>query len=77
MALIEQLPLEIDALSLLSEALNFDFATKGMDEPFTDAELAGIVRAAGDPRPRGEGQRQAEPDGARLHGRAAAAARRR
>jgi alkanesulfonate monooxygenase SsuD/methylene tetrahydromethanopterin reductase-like flavin-dependent oxidoreductase (luciferase family) len=41
-ALIERLPLEIDALSLLSEALNFDFASKGMDEPFTDEELAGI-----------------------------------
>jgi FMN-dependent oxidoreductase (nitrilotriacetate monooxygenase family) len=37
---IEKLPLEIDALSLLSEALNFDFATKGMDEPFRDDELA-------------------------------------
>ena len=37
---IDRLPLEIDALSLLSEALNFDFARKGMDEPFTDAELA-------------------------------------
>jgi FMN-dependent oxidoreductase (nitrilotriacetate monooxygenase family) len=36
---IEKLPLEIDALSLLSEALNFDFAKKGMDEPFTAAEL--------------------------------------
>ena len=36
---IIKLPLEIDALSLLSEALNFDFAKKGMDEPFTDAEL--------------------------------------
>ena len=33
---ISNLPLEIDALSLLSEALNFDFATKGMDEAFTD-----------------------------------------
>ena len=41
-ALIEKLPLEIDALSLLSEALNFDFASKGMDEPFTDEEMAGI-----------------------------------
>src|SRR3712207_1181681 len=41
-AIIEKLPLEIDALSLLSEALNFDFASKGMDEPFTDEELAGI-----------------------------------
>ena len=39
MALIDRLPLEIDALSLLSEALNFDFSTKGMDEPFTPAEL--------------------------------------
>src|SRR5689334_12638855 len=37
---ISKLPLEIDALSLLSEALNFDFARKGMDEAFTDAELA-------------------------------------
>jgi FMN-dependent oxidoreductase (nitrilotriacetate monooxygenase family) len=37
---IAKLPLEIDALSLLSEALNFDFARKGMDEAFTDAELA-------------------------------------
>jgi len=41
-ALIETLPVEIDALSLLSEALNYDFATKGMDEPFSDEELAGI-----------------------------------
>jgi FMN-dependent oxidoreductase (nitrilotriacetate monooxygenase family) len=37
---IEKLPLEIDALSLLSEALNFDFAKKDMDEPFTAQELA-------------------------------------
>jgi FMN-dependent oxidoreductase (nitrilotriacetate monooxygenase family) len=36
---IDKLPLEIDALSLLSEALNFDFAKKGMDEPFTEPEL--------------------------------------
>ena len=42
MALIESLPLEIDQLSLLSEALNFDFATKGLDEPFSDQELASI-----------------------------------
>jgi FMN-dependent oxidoreductase (nitrilotriacetate monooxygenase family) len=39
-ALLDKLPLEIDALSLLSEGLNFDFATKGMDEPLTDQELA-------------------------------------
>src|SRR5499427_6970226 len=38
-AAIDKLPLEIDALSLLSEALNFDFARKGMDEPFTAEEL--------------------------------------
>jgi FMN-dependent oxidoreductase (nitrilotriacetate monooxygenase family) len=37
---IEKLPLEIDALSLLSEALNFDFGRKGMDEAFTAEELA-------------------------------------
>ncbi len=39
---IEKLPLEIDALSLLSEALNFDFARKEMDDAFTDAELASM-----------------------------------
>ena len=33
---------DIDALSLLSEAMNFDFASKGLDEPFTDDELDGI-----------------------------------
>ena len=33
---------EIDGLSLLSEALNFDFAKKGMDEVFTDEELGGM-----------------------------------
>jgi len=33
---------EIDGLSLLSEALNFDFAKKGMDESFTDEELGGM-----------------------------------
>lgn len=41
-ALINKLPTEGDALSLLSEALNFDFATKDMDEPFTTDELEGI-----------------------------------
>jgi alkanesulfonate monooxygenase SsuD/methylene tetrahydromethanopterin reductase-like flavin-dependent oxidoreductase (luciferase family) len=42
MALIEKLPLEIDALSLLAEGLNYDFATKGIDEPLTTEELAGM-----------------------------------
>ena len=32
----------IDGLTLLSEVLNFDFATKGYDEPFTDEELGSI-----------------------------------
>jgi FMN-dependent oxidoreductase (nitrilotriacetate monooxygenase family) len=42
-AAYDKLPQAIDQLSLLSEALNYDFATKGIDEPFTDEELAGIV----------------------------------
>ncbi len=41
-ALTERLTTDIDALSLLSEAMNFDFASKGIDEPFTDDELDGI-----------------------------------
>ena len=41
-AAYDKLPNEIDQLSLLSEALNFDFATKGMDEPFSDEEINGI-----------------------------------
>lgn len=40
MAVIRELPEEIDQLSLLAEALNFDFASKGLDEELTDAELA-------------------------------------
>jgi alkanesulfonate monooxygenase SsuD/methylene tetrahydromethanopterin reductase-like flavin-dependent oxidoreductase (luciferase family) len=47
MALISKLPLEIDALSLLAEALNFDFASKGIDEPFTTAELEGMTGMLG------------------------------
>jgi FMN-dependent oxidoreductase (nitrilotriacetate monooxygenase family) len=42
MAVIDKLYHEVDGLSLLSEALNFDFARKGMDEAFTDEELAGM-----------------------------------
>ena len=47
MALIDSLYKEVDGLSLLSEALNFDFASKGMDEPFTDEEIAGIAGMQG------------------------------
>ena len=60
-AAYDLLPTDIDALSLLSEALNFDFASKGLDEPFSDEELAGItgiqamrdrvLQASGNPNP--------------------------
>jgi alkanesulfonate monooxygenase SsuD/methylene tetrahydromethanopterin reductase-like flavin-dependent oxidoreductase (luciferase family) len=42
MALINRLYHEVDGLSLLSEALNFDFAKKALDEPFTAEELEGM-----------------------------------
>ncbi|HAR18816.1 MAG TPA: LLM class flavin-dependent oxidoreductase, partial [Bradyrhizobium sp.] len=42
MAVIQKLPLEIDALSLLAEGLNFDFGAKGIDEPLTTDELQGM-----------------------------------
>src|SRR5579871_1260233 len=42
MAVINKLPLQIDALSLLAEALNFDFAAKPLDEPITTEELKGM-----------------------------------
>jgi FMN-dependent oxidoreductase (nitrilotriacetate monooxygenase family) len=61
MAVISKLPLEIDALSLLAEALNFDFASKSIDEPFTTEELQsmtgmlgirdGVLRRAGKANP--------------------------
>ena len=41
-ALIDTLPKDIDKLSLLSEVLNFDFSTKGIDDPFSDEEIASI-----------------------------------
>ncbi len=41
-AVIESMAKPIDGLVLLSEALNFDFGSKGMDEPFTDDELASL-----------------------------------
>ena len=39
---IDALAKPIDALVLLSEALNFDFASRRMDEPLTDDDLAGM-----------------------------------
>jgi FMN-dependent oxidoreductase (nitrilotriacetate monooxygenase family) len=41
-AYIERLFHPMDALALLSEVLNFDFATKDLDEPFSDDEMASI-----------------------------------
>jgi FMN-dependent oxidoreductase (nitrilotriacetate monooxygenase family) len=41
-AAYDKLPNSVDQLSLLSEALNYDFSRKGLDDAFTDAELAAI-----------------------------------
>ncbi|MEY9880082.1 LLM class flavin-dependent oxidoreductase [Bradyrhizobium sp. USDA 329] len=61
MALIDKLPLQIDALSLLAEALNYDFASKDIDEPLTTEELKsmqgilgirdGVLKASGKSNP--------------------------
>ena len=42
MAVIDSLYREVDGLALLSEAMNFDFKTKAMDEAFTAQELEGM-----------------------------------
>lgn len=42
MAVIDKLAKPVDGLALLSEALNFDFYSKGMDEAFNDDELKSI-----------------------------------
>jgi FMN-dependent oxidoreductase (nitrilotriacetate monooxygenase family) len=41
-AYIDRLADPLDTLVLLSEVLNFDFASRGLDEPFSDADLASI-----------------------------------
>jgi FMN-dependent oxidoreductase (nitrilotriacetate monooxygenase family) len=46
-AAYDTLPNDVDSLSLLSEALNFDFASKGLDEPFSDEEIDGIAGMQG------------------------------
>jgi FMN-dependent oxidoreductase (nitrilotriacetate monooxygenase family) len=61
MELIDKLAKPIDAMALLSEVLNFDFASKGYDDAFTDDELKSIsglratldrvVAASGKPNP--------------------------
>ena len=45
--LIDGLAQPLDALILLSEVLNFDFGAKGMDDPFTDDELASATGLQG------------------------------
>jgi alkanesulfonate monooxygenase SsuD/methylene tetrahydromethanopterin reductase-like flavin-dependent oxidoreductase (luciferase family) len=42
LALADSMAQPIDQLALLSEGLNFDFGSKPLDEPFTDAELKSI-----------------------------------
>ena len=58
---VDKLSRPVDTLALLSEALNFDFATKAPDDPFTDEELRSIsglqairdrvIRLSGNPNP--------------------------
>ena len=60
-AFVDKLSQPVDTLALLSEALNFDFATKAPDDPFTDEELRSIsglqairdrvIRLSGNPNP--------------------------
>jgi FMN-dependent oxidoreductase (nitrilotriacetate monooxygenase family) len=62
----------IDALVLLAEALNFDFAAKGMEEPLSDADLAGMsgLQAIRDRVVAASGKRNPTPgDFVRLSGR--------
>ncbi len=42
MEVIDKLAKPVDALALLSEVLNFDFASKAMDDAFSDEELKSI-----------------------------------
>jgi FMN-dependent oxidoreductase (nitrilotriacetate monooxygenase family) len=46
-AYIEQLHHPIDTLALLGEWINYDFGKKGLDEPFTDEELASMSGGQG------------------------------
>lgn len=41
-AVVEASARPVDALVLISEVLNYDFGSKGYDEPFSDEELAGF-----------------------------------
>jgi len=46
-ALADSLVNETDALSLLAEVMNYDLSKKGLDDPFTDAELAELSGGQG------------------------------
>ncbi len=60
-AYIDRLANPLDTLVLLSEVLNFDFATRALDQPFSDEDLASIsglqairdrvIQASGKPNP--------------------------
>ena len=60
-AYIEGLAHPLDSLVLLSEVMNFDFGSKGLDDPFTAEELASlsglqavrdrVIQASGKPNP--------------------------
>ncbi len=67
MAVIQKLPLEIDALSLLAEALNFDFGAKPIDEPLTTEELQGMQAHDRHARRRAARLRQEQSLDPRLH----------
>jgi|SoiMethySBSTD1v2_1073268.scaffolds.fasta_scaffold102929_3 FMN-dependent oxidoreductase (nitrilotriacetate monooxygenase family) len=43
LAYIEGLAHPLDSVVLLSEVLNFDFASRGIDEPFSDADMASLT----------------------------------
>ena len=66
MAMIEKLPLEIDALSLLAEGLNFDFAARRHGRAHDRQRTRQPDRHADDSRSRHQDQRQDESDRARF-----------
>ena len=66
-AYIDHLAHPLDSLVLLSEVLNFDFATLRHGRAVLGSEPRLHQRAAGPPRPRDPRERQGEPDGPRLH----------
>jgi FMN-dependent oxidoreductase (nitrilotriacetate monooxygenase family) len=47
LAYIEQLHEPMDTMTLLGELINYDFARKALDEPFSDAELAALTGGRG------------------------------